>query len=137
MDKFFQILRVTTGNTFSLIGDEKKKSSATVWIQVNGKVEITADEGVGTVNAIFLATKKIIKPYFSLIDKIDLFDFSVRSINSDKIGTEAEVETGIILKCNGYKLSFQGQSDNLDKAWTIALNQGLNDCLEVLMKEKQ
>lgn len=136
MDKFFQILEVKTGNAFSLINNEKKKSSATVWIRVNGEVEMTADEGVGPVDAIFLATKKIIKPHFPLIDKIDLFDFSVRSINSDKIGTEAEVETGIILKCNGYKLSFQGQSDNLDKAWTIALDQGLNDCLEVLMKER-
>ena len=80
---------------FRVIDEEKCGaivSEATVKVQVKGVEEFTAAEGDGPVNALDVALRKALMPFFPILDKIKLIDYKVRVLPGNKdSGTAAKV----------------------------------------------
>ena len=69
-------------------------SEATVKLSVNGAAEHCVAEGDGPVNALDLALRRALRPYYSAIEQVRLIDYKVRVINS-KDETAAKVRVVI------------------------------------------
>ena len=81
--------------SFRVIDEDKRDSivsEATVKVQVNGVEELTAAEGDGPVNALDVALRKALMPFFPVLEKIKLIDYKVRVLPGNKdSGTAAKV----------------------------------------------
>ena len=81
--------------SFRVIDEDKCDSivsEATVKVRVNGVEELTAAEGDGPVNALDVALRKALMPFFPILEKIKLIDYKVRVLPGNKdSGTAAKV----------------------------------------------
>ena len=112
-------------------GDGKIISEATVKVKVDGKIEHTAAEGKGPVNALDNALRKALEEFYPILKEIKLTDYKVRVLEGEK-GTGAKVRV-LILSSDGEKnWATIGVSENIIEAsW-----QALAESIEYkLMKE--
>ncbi len=107
---------------FKLLGfrviDEKRKegetpfSEATIKLEVDGKVEHTAAEGNGPVNALDNALRKALEKFYPSLKLVKLLDFKVRVLTAGK-GTAASVRVLI------------ESGDGVDKWGTVGVSQNV------------
>lgn len=71
-------------------GDETFSSSAMIKVNVEGKVEITASEGDGPVNALDKALRKALEVFYPELKNVHLTDYKVRVLDT-KEATAAKV----------------------------------------------
>ncbi|NIQ97108.1 MAG: citramalate synthase, partial [Desulfuromonadales bacterium] len=84
----------TIRHFFSVIGfrvidaksheDEKPQSEATVQVKVGGRIEHTAAEGDGPVNALDNALRKALESFYPTLKEIKLYDYKVRVLPAGK-----------------------------------------------------
>jgi 2-isopropylmalate synthase len=72
------------------ISNKKITSEAIIKLKVKGKIEHTAAEGDGPVNALDNAVRKALKDFYPTLSKMHLADFKVRVLD-EKAGTAAKV----------------------------------------------
>jgi len=112
--------------------NKKIYSEAIVKLRVKGKVEHTAAEGDGPVNALDNALRKALKDFYPTLSKMHLSDFKVRVLE-EKAGTAARVR--VLIQSQDEKDSWNtiGVSENIIEAsW-----QALADSVEYkLIKDK-
>ena len=116
--------------SFNLIGfrvlDEKKQekeppySEATVMIEVDGKVEHTAAEGSGPVNALDNALRKALETFYPELKSVRLLDYKVRVLPSGD-GTGSHVRVLIESGDGKQRWSTVGVSYNIIEASWQAL----------------
>ena len=117
---------------FKLVGfrvlDEKKKekeppyTEATVMIEVDGKVEHTAAEGQGPVNALDNALRKALCKFFPELESVRLLDYKVRVLPAGE-GTSSHVRVLIESGDGERKWSTVGVSYNIIEAsWQALLD---------------
>ena len=120
---------------FKLLGfrviDEKKKeveppyAEATIKLEVDGKVEHTASEGNGPVNALDNALRKALEKFYPSLKDVELLDFKVRVLTAGK-GTAASVRVLVESGDGKEKWGTVGVSENvIEASW-----QALVDSLE-------
>jgi len=128
--KFFDLDR------FNVVVDRFKDGSpvtvATVKLTVKGKVQHTASEGDGPVNALDGALRKALENFYPVIRDVHLIDYKVRVVNPHA-GTAAKVRVVIESRDHDSVWSTVGVSENLiDASW-----QALVDSVEYkLLKEE-
>ncbi len=115
---------------FNLVGfrvlDEKKEereppySEATVMIEVDGRVEHTAAEGEGPVNALDNALRKALEKFYPQLASVRLLDYKVRVLPSGE-GTASHVRVLIESGDGQEKWSTVGVSYNIIEASWQAL----------------
>ena len=81
-------------NYFSVIGfrvidtkrheDEMPTSEATIQVKVGGRIEHTAAEGSGPVNALDHALRKALEQFYPELKEVKLFDYKVRVLPAGK-----------------------------------------------------
>jgi len=94
---FELLMRRATGgvrNFFSVIGfrvidtkrheDEMPTSEATIQVKVGGRIEHTAAEGNGPVNALDHALRKALEQFYPQLKEMKLFDYKVRVLPAGK-----------------------------------------------------
>lgn len=130
-----QRARKTKKRYFKLLGfrviDEKKKegkpprSEATIKLEVDGRIEHTASEGNGPVNALDNALRKALEKFYPNLKEVTLLDFKVRVITAGK-GTSAYVRVLVESGDGKEKWGTVGVSENvIEASW-----QALVDSLE-------
>ncbi|MBI2082993.1 MAG: citramalate synthase [Deltaproteobacteria bacterium] len=128
---------------FRLIGfrviDEKRTvgeapfAEATIQMEVDGKIEHTAANGVGPVNALDNALRKALERFYPKLKEVQLVDYKVRVLPGPK-GTSSLVRVLIESQDKKEKWGTVGVSENIIEASWMALV----DALEYkLMKEKR
>jgi 2-isopropylmalate synthase len=115
---------------FNLIGfrviDEKREekeppySEATVMIEVDGRIEHTAAEGAGPVNALDHALRKALEKFYPELAEVRLLDYKVRVLPSGD-GTGSHVRVLIESGDGKQKWSTVGVSYNIIEASWQAL----------------
>jgi len=127
--KFFDLLgfRVSVEKR----DDNRLISEATIKLTVDGKLQHTAGEGDGPVNALDNALRKALKDHYPALNKMHLADFKVRVLDA-KEGTAAKVRVLIESQDENETWSTVGVSENIIEAsW-----QALVDSVEYkLLKE--
>jgi 2-isopropylmalate synthase len=100
-------------------------AEAAIKVRVGDEVMHTAAEGNGPVNALDLAARKALLPFYPQLAEIHLTDYKVRIIESEA-GTAAQVRVLIDSACGTRTWSTVGSSTNIIEAsW-----QALADSLE-------
>ena len=100
-------------------------AEAAVKVRVGGEIMHTAAEGNGPVNALDLALRKALLPFYPQLAEIHLTDYKVRILDSEA-GTAAQVRVLIDSACGSRTWSTVGSSTNIIEAsW-----QALADSLE-------
>ncbi len=114
-------------------GDDKIISEATVKVKVDDKIEHTAAEGNGPVNALDNALRKALEEFYPRLREVSLTDYKVRVLEGSK-GTGAKVRVLILSSDGRQSWATVGVSENIIEAsW-----QALVDSIEYkLMKEKE
>jgi 2-isopropylmalate synthase len=73
--------------TFKVVLSEpnkiNNKAGALIKVKVDGKEEITADEGDGPVNALDKALRKALSRFYPTLKSMKLIDYKVRVLNSN------------------------------------------------------
>ena len=69
-------------------GDKSPVAEATVKVKVGGKVEHTAADGNGPVNALDMALRKALTSFYPQLSEVKLLDYKVRVLPAGK-GTES------------------------------------------------
>lgn len=106
-------------------GKKKVSTEAIVKLKVKGKIEHTAAEGDGPVNALDNALRKALKEFYPNLSKMHLSDFKVRVLD-EKNGTAAKVRVFIQSQDETDAWSTIGVSENIIEAsW-----QALSDSIE-------
>lgn len=128
------------GKFFRLLGfrvlDEKKDeneppySEATVMIEVDGRVEHTAAEGQGPVNAMDNALRKALEKFYPQLATVRLLDYKVRVLPAGK-GTGSHVRVLIESGDGEKKWSTVGVSYNIIEASWQALADSIHYKLEM------
>jgi len=93
-------------------GDTKTYSDAVVRILVGDKMEFSAAEGNGPVNALDLAFRKALEAFYPRVSEVKLTDFKVRVLEGTS-GTGATVRVLI------------ESSDGEDVWWTVGFNENV------------
>ena len=124
----------TARHFFSVIGfrvidtkrheDEKPTSEATVQVKVGGKIEHTAAEGNGPVNALDNALRKALENFYPQIRDIRLLDYKVRVLPAGK-GTASVTRVLIESGDKTGRWGTVGVSDNIIDASYHALVDAL------------
>jgi 2-isopropylmalate synthase len=124
----------TLPNFFSVIGfrvidtkrheDEKPISEATVQVKVGGRIEHTAAEGNGPVNALDNALRKALENFYPRLREIRLFDYKVRVLPAGK-GTASVTRVLIESGDKDSRWGTVGVSDNIIDASYHALVDAL------------
>ncbi len=100
-------------------------AEAAIKVRVGDEVMHTAAEGSGPVNALDLAARKALLPFYPQLAEIHLTDYKVRILDSET-GTAAQVRVLIDSACGARTWSTVGSSANIIEAsW-----QALADSLE-------
>jgi 2-isopropylmalate synthase len=111
-------------------------SEATIKLEANGKIEHTAAEGDGPINALDNAIRKALSRFYPEISKIRLTDYKVLVINA-KAGTEARVRV-FIESTDGHEYwGTVGVSENIIEASWIALIDSINYKLMIDQEKKK
>jgi len=93
-------------------GDTKTYSDAIIRIVVGDKMEFSAAEGNGPVNALDLAFRKALQAFYPNVSQVKLTDFKVRVLEGTS-GTGATVRVLI------------ESSDGEDVWWTVGFNENV------------
>lgn len=101
-------------------GKDKLVSEATIKLKINKKLEHTASEGDGPVNALDNALRKALREYYPGISKMHLIDFKVRVLD-EKTGTAAKVRVLIESQDEKENWTTVGVSENIIEASWQAL----------------
>nr|HPG31545.1 citramalate synthase [bacterium] len=101
-------------------GDVPTRCEATVKVEVNGKIEHTASDGNGPVNALDNSLRKALLKFYPQIANIELTDYKVRVLEGIA-GTSAVVRVLIESSDNEHKWGTVGVSENIVKASLDAL----------------
>ncbi|WP_432823028.1 citramalate synthase [Trichloromonas sp.] len=133
----------TLRNFFSVIGfrvidskrheDEKPVSEATVQVKVGGRIEHTAAEGSGPVNALDNALRKALENFYPRLREIRLLDYKVRVLPAGK-GTASVTRVLIESGDKDSRWGTVGVSDNIIDASYHALIDAL---LYKLIKDQE
>ena len=105
-------------------GDEKPTSEATVQVKVGGKIEHTAAEGNGPVNALDNALRKALENFYPQIRDMRLLDYKVRVLPAGK-GTASVTRVLIESGDRTSRWGTVGVSDNIIDASYHALVDAL------------
>ena len=120
--KFFKLLG------FRVVEDKKKETiytEATIKLEVDGKVEHTAADGNGPVNAMDRALRKALERFYPALRDVRLLDFKVRVLEGGA-GTAARVRVLVESGDGADKWGTVGVSENvIEASW-----QALVDSLE-------
>jgi 2-isopropylmalate synthase len=114
----FELIDFTT-----IVEDRKGRGSiaeAMVKLDIDGDVVHTAAEGNGPVNALDLALRKAIMPYYPEIADFQLVDYKVRILDSEH-ATAATTRVLIDTQMNGKRWSTVGAGTNIIRASWLAL----------------
>ena len=103
-------------------------AEAMVKIRVSGELEQTAAEGNGPVNALDLAARKALKPFFPNVSNLKLVDYKVRILDS-QAATGARVRV-LIESSDGtrYWTTVGSSTDIIEASW-LALADALEFAL--------
>jgi 2-isopropylmalate synthase len=99
-------------------------AEAMVKLEVNGDVVHTAAEGNGPVNAIDLALRKALVPYYPLLADFQLVDYKVRILDSES-ATGATTRVLIDTQAGGKRWSTVGAGTDIIRASWLALVDGI------------
>jgi 2-isopropylmalate synthase len=112
--------------------EKKVTTEAIIKLRVKGKIEHTAAEGDGPVNALDNALRKALLQYYPVLSHMHLTDFKVRVLG-EKEGTAAQVRVMIQSQDETDSWNTMGVSENIIEAsW-----QALSDSVEYkLLKDK-
>ena len=124
--------RVLDFHVFSRPDPDPLNAQAYVKVSVGERVEITADEGDGPVNALDLALRKALSRFYPVLENMRLTDFKVRVVSGS--GTASAVRVHIDSTDGKSVFSTVGVSTNVIEASFIALTDSI-DCL--LMHRQQ
>lgn len=126
--------------SFKLLGfrvlDEKRQeqeppySEATVMIETDGRVEHTAAEGEGPVNALDNALRKALEKFFPQLKTVRLLDYKVRVLSAGE-GTSSRVRVLIESGDGARKWSTVGVSHNIIEASWQALLDAIEYKLQI------
>jgi 2-isopropylmalate synthase len=121
-------------NFFSVIGfrvidtkrheDEMPTSEATIQVKVGGRIEHTAAEGNGPVNALDHALRKALEQFYPQLKEVKLFDYKVRVLPAGK-GTASVTRVLIESGDKTGRWGTVGVSDNIIDASYHALVDAL------------
>ncbi len=124
----------TLRSYFSVIGfrvidtkrheDEMPSSEATVQVKVGGKIEHTAAEGNGPVNALDHALRKALEQFYPHLREMKLYDYKVRVLPAGK-GTASMIRVLIESGDKNGRWGTVGVSDNIIDASYQALVDAL------------
>lgn len=130
---FELLMRKALGNVshfFSVIGfrvidtrlkeGDKPLSEATVKVKVSGRIEHTAAEGNGPVNALDNALRKALESFYPKLKEMRLFDYKVRVLAAGK-GTASVTRVLIESGDTHTRWGTVGVSDNIIDASYLAL----------------
>lgn len=113
--------------------NEEAISEATIMVKVGGRIEHTAADGKGPVNAIDNALRKALDKFYPELKSVKLHDYKVRVITAGK-GTSAKVRVLIESGDEEERWSTIGVSENIIEA----SYQALVDSIEYkLLKEQK
>ena len=98
---------------------------ATVKLMVDGTPELTVAEGRGVVNALDLALRKALLPFFPEISEVSLVDYKVRIIDSHD-ATAAKTRVLIVSTDGKNNWGTVGVSENIIEASWLALVDGID-----------
>ena len=95
-------------------------AEAILKIVVQGETRVEAAEGHGPVNAMDAALRKVLLPFFPILETMHLIDFKVRVVNGEA-GTAARIRVNI--ECADGKDTWRtiGVSENIIEASWHAL----------------
>jgi 2-isopropylmalate synthase len=122
----FEVLgfRIIT-DSFPVDGEHMIRSEATIKVrEPNGKIEHTAAEGDGPVNALDTALRKALETFYPELRSVHLTDFKVRVLDS-QAGTAAKVRVLIESSDGEENWGTIGVSENIIKASWDALVDSL------------
>lgn len=117
---FFEVLDF---HVVSRKPENDKNAQAYVKVAVDGKMEITADEGDGPVNALDLAMRKALGVFYPCLSQMRLKDFKVRVVSGS--GTSSVVRVHIDSTDGVHLWSTVGVSSNIIEASFIALSDSI------------
>ena len=100
--------------------DEKTISEATIMVKVGGKVEHTAAEGNGPVNALDNAIRKALEKFYPKLKEVKLLDYKVRVLPAGQ-GTASAIRVLIESGDKEARWGTVGVSDNIIDASYQAL----------------
>jgi 2-isopropylmalate synthase len=125
---------------FRVITEKKENQSiyceATIRVEVNGRVEHTAANGNGPVEAIDNALRKALEKFYPEIAEMHLSDYKVRVLN-EKAGTGSAVRVLIDQRLDGTHWGTVGVSENIIEASWRALVDGIEYMLFKGFREKR
>jgi 2-isopropylmalate synthase len=98
---------------------------ATVKLMVDGTPELTVAEGRGVVNALDLALREALLPFFPEISEVSLVDYKVRIIDSHD-ATAAKTRVLIVSTDGENNWGTVGVSENIIEASWLALVDGID-----------
>ncbi len=98
---------------------------ATVKLSVNGTPELTVAEGRGVVNALDLALRKALLPFYPEIAGVSLVDYKVRIIDGHD-ATAAKTRVLIVSSDGESNWGTVGVSENIIEASWLALVDGID-----------
>ncbi len=105
--------------------DHKMISEATIMVKVGGKIEHTAAEGNGPVNALDNAIRKALEKFYPRLKEVKLLDYKVRVLPAGQ-GTASAIRVLIESGDKHNRWGTVGVSDNV----IDASYQALIDCIE-------
>lgn len=100
--------------------DQKPLSEATIMVKVGGKVEHTAAEGNGPVNALDNALRKALEKFYPKLKEVKLLDYKVRVLPAGQ-GTASAIRVLIESGDKDSRWGTVGVSDNIIDASYHAL----------------
>lgn len=103
----------------------KPVCEATVKVIVNDFSELTVAEGHGVVNALDLALRKALMPFYPEIEEVSLVDYKVRILDGHD-ATAAKTRVLIVSAHSGETWGTIGVSENIIEASWLALVDGID-----------
>ncbi|MFM2199376.1 MAG: hypothetical protein RLZZ505_2808 [Verrucomicrobiota bacterium] len=103
----------------------KPVCEATVKVSVNESTELTVAEGHGVVNALDLALRKALLPFYPEIEEVSLVDYKVRILDGHD-ATAAKTRVLIVSAHGGETWGTIGVSENIIEASWLALVDGID-----------
>ncbi len=103
----------------------KPVCEATVKVSVNEFTELTVAEGHGVVNALDIALRKALLPFYPEIEEVSLVDYKVRILDGHD-ATAAKTRVLIVSAHGGETWGTIGVSENIIEASWLALVDGID-----------
>jgi len=100
------------------------RAEATVKVEVDGELLHTAADGNGPVNALDAALRKALRAFYPVLDKVHLYDYKVRIIDSGS-ATAARTRVTIESTDGSLEWSTMGSDTNIIGASATALGDSL------------